>query len=93
MTSPFTHDATEAHFEANAYFGLNSEDVTFFQQGWLPCFTEEGKIIMRTKCDVATAPDGNGGLYKALHEEGCLAGTCDAAASSTCTRTAWITPS
>ena len=32
MTSPFTHDATEAHFEANAYFGLNSEDVTFFQQ-------------------------------------------------------------
>ena len=73
MTSPFTHDATKAHFEANAYFGLNSEDVTFFQQGWLPCFTEEGKIIMRTKCDVATAPDGNGGLYKALHEEGCLA--------------------
>ena len=73
MTSPFTHDETEAYFKTNAYFGLDAAAVTFFQQGDLPCFSESGAILMKSKSEVATAPDGNGGVYKALHANGCVA--------------------
>ena len=72
MTSPFTHAPTVKYFEDNDFFGLHSADVTFFQQGWLPCFDDDGAIIMQSKNEVATAPDGNGGLYAALHAGGCL---------------------
>ena len=73
MTSPFTHDATVAYFETHGHFGLAPSDVVFFKQGWLPCFTFDGKIIMASKSAVATAPDGNGGVYAALRENGCIA--------------------
>ena len=72
MTSPHTHAPTVRYFEDNAYFGLDAADVTFFQQGSLPCFDDDGKIIMKSRSEVATAPDGNGGLYAALHAAGCL---------------------
>jgi UDP-N-acetylglucosamine/UDP-N-acetylgalactosamine diphosphorylase len=47
--------------------------VTFFQQGDLPCFSEAGAILMKSRSEVATAPDGNGGVYQALHANGCVA--------------------
>lgn len=73
MTSPMTHEATVAYFEECNFFGLAREDVFFFQQGTLPCLTEGGKIIMETPSRVARAPDGNGGIYLALHRSGALA--------------------
>lgn len=73
MTSPFTHADTVAHFEAAAYFGLDPAQVFFFQQGFLPCLTEDGAIIMEAPGRVAKAPDGNGGLYRALRVTGALA--------------------
>ena len=60
MTSPFTHAPTVKYFEDNGFFGLNASDVVFFQQGWLPCFDERGAVIMQSKHEVATAPDGAG---------------------------------
>ena len=45
MTSPFTHADTLAYFEQHAYFGLRKEQVHFFQQGFMPCFTEQGEGI------------------------------------------------
>ena len=72
MTSPHTHAATEKYFHDNEFFGLDSADVMFFQQGSLPCFTPEGKIIMQSKHEMATAPDGNGGIYAALHHSGVI---------------------
>ena len=42
MTSPFTHRDTLSHFEEHDYFGLLRDQVHFFQQGFLPCLTEEG---------------------------------------------------
>lgn len=73
MTSPATDAPTRTYFQEKQYFGLNASDVSFFQQGMLPCLTTEGKIIMENKTKVALAPDGNGGIYKGLHLSGSLA--------------------
>ncbi|KAM7505675.1 hypothetical protein LguiB_004579 [Lonicera macranthoides] len=67
MTSPFTDDATHKFFEYHKYFGLESDQVTFFQQGTIPCVSKDGRFIMETPYRVAKAPDGNGGVYSALN--------------------------
>ncbi|ONM14006.1 UDP-N-acetylglucosamine diphosphorylase 2 [Zea mays] len=66
MTSPFTDAATAKFFETRRYFGLDPDQVTFFQQGTLPCVSADGRFIMETPYRVAKAPDGNGGVYAAL---------------------------
>lgn len=69
MTSAPTMGPTETFFKANNYFGLNKENIVFFKQGTLPCFTLEGKIILSEKHRLSRAPDGNGGLYRALRTQ------------------------
>ncbi|XP_030943488.1 UDP-N-acetylglucosamine diphosphorylase 1-like [Quercus lobata] len=66
MTSPFTDDATRRFFESHRFFGLEPDQVTFFQQGTIPCVSKDGRLIMETSYRVAKAPDGNGGVYSAL---------------------------
>ncbi|XP_021857817.1 UDP-N-acetylglucosamine diphosphorylase 1 isoform X2 [Spinacia oleracea] len=66
MTSPFTDEATRKFFESHKYFGLEADQVTFFQQGTIPCISTDGRFIMETPYKVAKAPDGNGGVYIAL---------------------------
>jgi len=66
MTSEATDELTEAYFKDYSYFGLESSQIVFFEQGVLPCYTFEGKVIMESRSRLAMAPDGNGGLYKAL---------------------------
>lgn len=72
MTSGPTRAPTEEFFKANNFFGLNPANVVFFEQGVLPCLTKDGKIILESSSKVAVAPDGNGGVYKALAESGVL---------------------
>jgi len=73
MTSASTVEPTVQFFSQHNYFGLDESNVFIFQQGTLPCFTLDGKIILGEKWALSRAPDGNGGLYRALRNEGVLA--------------------
>lgn len=49
MTSGPTRRPTEKFFEDHNYFGLNKDNVSIFEQGVLPCISNEGKILLESK--------------------------------------------
>jgi len=58
MTSEHTQGMTSDFFKNNNYFGLQAEDIIFFEQYMLPCLTGEGKLILDKKHKISKAPDG-----------------------------------
>jgi len=78
MTSPDNDEATRNFFEKNGYFGLSAERVRFFQQGVMPAFSPEGKILLDQKHRIALSPDGHGGSLLALKRSGALAEMAEA---------------
>jgi UDP-N-acetylglucosamine/UDP-N-acetylgalactosamine diphosphorylase len=47
-------------------------DVFIFQQGTLPNFNFDGKILLADKDKIACSPDGHGGSLKAIYNSGAL---------------------
>jgi len=52
MTSGPTRKPTEQFFEEHDFFGLGKDDVMIFEQGVLPCISNEGKILLENKSKV-----------------------------------------
>lgn len=52
MTSGPTRGPTENFFEEHGYFGLQKDAVLIFEQGVLPCISNEGKILLESKSKV-----------------------------------------
>ncbi len=72
MTSFLNHSEIREIFQANNYYGLDDKDVFMFQQGTLPNFSFDGKILLADKADIARSPDGHGGSVKALYRSGAV---------------------
>jgi len=72
MTSPLNHAETEEIFRSNDYYGLNGNNVFIFQQGTLPNFSTDGKILLADKDRLSCSPDGHGGSLKALYQSGAI---------------------
>ncbi len=72
MTSPLNYGRTKEIFRLNNYYGLDEKNVFIFQQGTLPNFSSDGKILLANKANIACSPDGHGGSLKALYESGAL---------------------
>ena len=39
----------------------------FFQQAELPAVSAEGKVLMKSNCELAMSPNGNGAFFEALN--------------------------
>jgi UDP-N-acetylglucosamine/UDP-N-acetylgalactosamine diphosphorylase len=72
MTSNVNDAPTRAFFENNAYFGYNPADVVFFQQGMMPAFAMDGRLLLAERDSLALSPDGHGGSLRALKVSGAL---------------------
>jgi UDP-N-acetylglucosamine/UDP-N-acetylgalactosamine diphosphorylase len=72
MTSEMNHEETRSFFQQHSFFGLSPNQVQFFMQGTLPCFTNDGKLILEAPAVLSRASDGNGGIYAALKKSGVL---------------------
>jgi len=73
MTSPSNDAETREFFEANNRFGLASDQIVFFQQGVMPAFDRDGRILLDQPHRVALSPDGHGGSLLAMARAGVLA--------------------
>ena len=72
MTSPATDGHTRAFFARNEYFGIPQSQIHIFMQCTLPCFSEDGKVLMESAFKVAESPDGNGGIFTAMRRYGII---------------------
>jgi UDP-N-acetylglucosamine/UDP-N-acetylgalactosamine diphosphorylase len=73
MTSTVNHAQTKNIFRSNDYYGLDEQNVFMFQQGTLPNFGFDSRILLADKAEISCSPDGHGGSLKALYRSGALA--------------------
>jgi len=72
MTSPLNRARTEEIFRSNDYYGLEEKNVFIFQQGTMPNFSTDGRILLADKANLSCSPDGHGGSLKALYQSGAI---------------------
>lgn len=72
MTSNQNHDETVSFFEQHNYFDYPKDAIKFFKQGELPMLDANGKVLMEKKWKIKEGPDGNGGIFEALKQNGII---------------------
>ncbi|HWP40689.1 MAG TPA: UTP--glucose-1-phosphate uridylyltransferase, partial [Tepidisphaeraceae bacterium] len=73
MTSDINDAATRAFFARHNYFGYDPANIMFFEQGMMPAFSFDGKMLLDQKDSLALSPDGHGGSLRALWRSGAVA--------------------
>lgn len=73
MTSDVNDAPTRDFFKRHSFFGYDPVDIFFFQQGMMPAFSMDGKVLLAEKDSLALSPDGHGGSLRALARSGALA--------------------
>lgn len=73
MTSDANDAQTREFFKKNAFFGYPPADLFFFQQGMMPAFSTDGRMLLGATDSLALSPDGHGGSLRALERSGALA--------------------
>ena len=63
-------DFFRENFRDGKFFGIREQDVLFFTQGDYPICDKRWKYLLEEKHRIALSPNGNGGIFKALVEEG-----------------------
>lgn len=66
MTSEANDNATKEFLREHDYFGYPSQYVRFFVQDMAPVVDFEGKLVLESRCSIATSPNGNGGWYSSM---------------------------
>ena len=72
MTSDLNDTVIRDYFSSVNYFGYPPDDIYFFEQGLMPCISNDGKLIVESEISLSLAPDGNGGIYYALQSSGAI---------------------
>lgn len=72
MTSDKNHDATTSFLKEKKYFGYKEEYVHFFKQEMAAATDYEGKIYLEEKGKLSTSPNGNGGWFVSMQNNGVL---------------------
>ncbi len=72
MVSDTNEAATREYFEANRYFGLSPQAVTFLKQRMVPCMDEKGRFMLEAPGRLAMNPNGHGGCIPAMVENGVI---------------------
>ena len=72
MTSDKNHDATVGFLKEHSYFGYREEYVHFFRQEMAAATDYEGRIYLEAKGRLSTSPNGNGGWFLSMKNNGLL---------------------
>lgn len=73
MTSHENDAATRQFFRQHKWFGLNADQVIFFEQGRMPAVERRsGRLLLAQKHSLALSPDGHGGVIRAMSHAGIL---------------------
>ena len=70
MTSTVNDKTTRDFFEAHNYFGYLRDEIHFFIQDIAPACDYNGKVFLDGKGSVSLMPNGNGGWYSSLVNNG-----------------------
>src|SRR5436190_3706193 len=73
MTSDINDGPTRDFFGKHDHFGHDPKNIVFFEQGMMPAFSMDGKMLLAEKDSLALSPDGHGGSLRAVAKSGALA--------------------